>query len=592
MASTESGHTTDDLLGCASSGKPEDKRGETKKEDSQAKQILILMNDNAVELFHDAEPKPYITIPVGEHRETYLLESRVVRRWLAYQYYQRHGSAPSPNAVNMARLTLEGQALFEGKQHEVHIRVAEDRGAIILDLCDEHWRVIRIDAAGWNVLPTSPVRFRRSAGMLPLPVPERGGSLSDLQMFLNVQSEADLILVTSWLVAAARNRGPCPVLGLHGEQGSAKSTASRVLRRLIDPNKSEIRAEPREARDLVIAANNSWVIALDNLSHIPPWLSDSLCRLATGGGFSTRTLYTDADEMIFEAQRPILVNGIEELAVRGDLADRSIILTLPRIKEKGYRTESQFWMEFEAARPHLLGALLDAVSMALRRLPEVSVEEPTRMADFTAWVVAAEPALPWEPGTFVKAYKDNRKSANEVALEASPVAMELMGFISETYPWSGSCKDLLAELERRATEGTKKLPSWPKTPRKLAGVLRRLGPNLRASGIEIELGGKEGRGRDRHRVVRIRLTSQPSPSSPPTPDPETDARMGTYDGSGGDGQGDGCADKDANRPHNRPSVSTRNPSEGDDGAGGDGSVGDPGTDPNHDVSPEDEWGSV
>ncbi len=172
------------------------------------------------------------------------------------------------------------------------------------------------------------------------------------------------------------------------------------------------------------------------------------------------------------------------------------------------------------------------------------------------------------------------------------MAKELVGCISEVHPWSGSCKDLLAELEKRANDATKKLRSWPKTPRKLGGDLRRLAPNLRSIGIEIEFGGRAGRDKDRHRVVRINMRAQPSPSSPPTPHSERDTGTGTYADQGGDGRGDGCAEKDANRPHNRPSVSTRNPSEGDDGGGGDGPVGDPATDPNHDVSPDNEWGSV
>jgi hypothetical protein len=107
----------------------------------------------------------------------------------------------------------------------------------------------------------------------------------------------------------------------------------RVLRALVDPNTAALRTTPRDERDLVIAANNGWLMALDNLSHLPDWLSDALCRLATGNGFATRELYTDAEEAIFATQRPIVKNGIEELATRGDLLDRSIVLYLPTIAE-------------------------------------------------------------------------------------------------------------------------------------------------------------------------------------------------------------------------------------------------------------------
>src|SRR5439155_25729840 len=138
-----------------------------------------------------------------------------------------------------------------------------------------------------------------------------------------------------------------------------------VLRNLVDPNSAPLRAEPRSVRDLMIAAANGWMFTLENLSQIAPWLSDALCRLSTGGGFATRRLYSDADEMLFAAQRPVMVNGIVELATRADLLDRSLVVELPAIPDEKRRREDEFWPAFEAARPRLLGALLDALSGAL-----------------------------------------------------------------------------------------------------------------------------------------------------------------------------------------------------------------------------------
>src|SRR5437868_13535290 len=94
-------------------------------------------------------------------------------------------------------------------------------------------------------------------------------------------------------IAAFRPTGPYPILMLQGEQGTAKSTTTRILRSLIDPNVSPLRTVPRNERDLMIAATNSWAQCFDNLSHIPLWFADALCRLATGGGFATRKLRTD-----------------------------------------------------------------------------------------------------------------------------------------------------------------------------------------------------------------------------------------------------------------------------------------------------------
>src|SRR5262249_30548469 len=160
-------------------------------------------------------------------------------------------------------------------------------------------------AAGWRVIDNPPVRFRRSSGMKPLPIPMPGGSVEMLRSFLNVQSDTDFVLVVAWALACLRHRGPYPVMVLSGEPGSAKSTFSAILRALLDPNTAPLRALPRENRDLFIAASNGHLLAFDNISGLRAWISDTLCRLATGGGFAARQLYTDQDEVLFDAARPI-----------------------------------------------------------------------------------------------------------------------------------------------------------------------------------------------------------------------------------------------------------------------------------------------
>ena len=185
--------------------------------------------------------------------------------------------------------------------------------------------------------------------MNALPLPVRGGTLKDLlKPFINLSTDEDWVLVQGFLVAAVRPTGSQFVLEINGEQGSGKSTMLDVLKEIIDPNKGAKRTKPRDERDLMIGANNNWLLALDNLSGIPSWLSDALCRLSTGGALATRTLYSDEDETIFEAKRPIILNGIGIIASRPDLLDRSIVLTLPQISEENRRDERQFWEEFHA----------------------------------------------------------------------------------------------------------------------------------------------------------------------------------------------------------------------------------------------------
>jgi len=219
---------------------------------------------------------------------------------------------------------------------------------------------------------------------------------------------------------------PSPIRHASAKKGWSAGTGSRLrsasLRRLCDPNTAPLRAAPRDVRDLMIAATNGWVVCFDNLEYLPPWISNALCRLATGGGFATRRHYTDDGEMLFEATRPILVNGIEELATRGDLLDRAVLMHLPAISEPHRRAEAGFWEDFRRAWPGLLGALLDALVGALAILPTLTLPGLPRMADFARFGVAVERALAWPPGSFLATYGANREAAHELTLQASLVA--------------------------------------------------------------------------------------------------------------------------------------------------------------------------
>ena len=236
----------------------------------------------------------------------------------------------------------------------------------------------------------------------------------------------------------------------------------------------------------MIGANNSWCLAYDNLSTIPAWLSDALCRLSTGGGFATRELYTDQDEVIFDSQRPVLLTSIEEVATRSDLLDRCLIIWLPAIPEDQRRREEEIGQAFEAVRPQILGALLDAVSGALRDLPNTQLTTLPRMADFAHWVTAAEKSLGWPSGTMMAAHMGNQQSVNDLALEASPVAGPLLQILQDDGAWVGTASELFDVLQRRASDQVKRQKAWPKSASALAGQLKRLAPNLREAGWSVD----------------------------------------------------------------------------------------------------------
>jgi hypothetical protein len=233
------------------------------------------------------------------------------------------------------------------------------------------------------------------------------------------------------------------------------------------------------------------------------WLSDTLCRLATGEGYGTRQLYTDSDEVLFDGMRPIILNGIETFIKREDLADRSISLVLADIPEDRRRAEAEFWSAFEIAQPRILGALLDVVSHGLRALPSTKPAKLPRMADFAQWVAACEGAL-WEPGTFADLYDANRDTGEIEVLNADPLGVavqQFMAWASETEKsaaykekrpvrgrgsWMGTAAMLLGELNMLVDDAIRyDKQLWPKSAAVLGGRLRRIVHGLARVGIEL-----------------------------------------------------------------------------------------------------------
>jgi hypothetical protein len=460
-----------------------------RKQDSKEPQYRKMMRlVESVELFHSADGTAYATFPF-EHRAraTAEVESNRFSDWLITAYFKREGRPPSRHVVKDATDFLAATARSEGQCLEVFLRVGASGRAIYLDLGDASWRAVRITEEGWKVVRPRKVRFVRPMGMRPLPVPKRGGRLGSLREFVNVGSDEDFALLLGWNVASLRPQGPYLPLVLNGERGSAKSTTARIERALVDPNVSPLRAPPKTLHDLAVSARNSWVIALDNVSSLDAKLSDALCRLSTGGGHAARQLWTNTGEVLLEAQRPVIINGIDDVATRPDLAERAIHIQLPPIPDDARRTEEELWRRFEKCYAAIFGALCDAISAALKRYPKVKLGELPRMADAIRWPVAAESALGLPDGAFLRAYESNLARADEAPLESSLVVAPLETLlVSRGGSWSGTATELLAELEAIAGFGTTRLRAWPKAPNILSKVLNGLKPSLRAAGIEVK----------------------------------------------------------------------------------------------------------
>lgn len=473
-------------------------RGRGRGRESYAQLLVQLAEEHVVGFFRD-DDRSFATYHAGDetrrHLETGELRRKPFKDLLRTLFYDRHQTPPGSQAVQDAIDVLDARTQARGEQIATHTRVAPGDNVVYIDVCHNQWLAVEITPQTWTVRDQVAAKFVRRRGMTRLPLPAPGGSIDLLRPFLNVTKD-DWVLVVAWLLAALRPHGPYPILVLSGEPGACKSTASCMLRNLVDPSRVPLRAEPREPRDFVIAAENSWILAFDNLSHLPPWLADGLCRIATGGGFGTRELYSDADERLFWAARPIILNGISDFASRSDLIDRSLCVNLPQVSKSQRRAESELWAAFNAARPRILGGLYEALSAALDNWLNVSLPTLPRMADFARWVTAAEPGLGWPPGTFSQAYAQNAQAASQFALENSPIFRPLVDFIIGKNSWKGTASDLLDELNQSRAVSLKAKQSkfWPETAAYLGTLLQRIAPNLREAGFTAQA-GRTGRSR-------------------------------------------------------------------------------------------------
>ncbi len=504
-------------------------KGEAQGAAESCARALLRLAEDAV-LFHSPDGRYYADVQFNGHRQTHEIRSSGFRQWLTRLFYLDRGTPPTAEGLQGAIGVLEARARFDGECHPVNLRVAGDDATIYLDLGDESWRAVKITPGEWRIVDQPAARFRRPKGMLPLPVPEKGGSAELLATFVNIRPE-EFDLFLAWLCAAMRPAGPYPVLHISGVHGSAKSTITLVARRLIDAYASPMRSPSKEPRELAIAAHNNWVVALNNVSAIADWLSDGLCCLSTGGGYASRTLYSDSEETVHEASRPVIINSIAEAADRGDLVDRCVFLNPPEIPADRRREEREFWRKFEESKSKLFGFLLDTLAAALRELPNVQLTEKPRMADFAAFGEAVCRGLGMPAGTFAGSYQANRQLANDAALEDSAIAGAVARLLEGRAEgsWSGTAAELVDALSAVVDPKIAASKGWPKTPRKMSGDFRRVVPQLRLAGYRVEF--EHGRRRTITITPPAPEEQRETPSQPSQPSPTLENKGKSCDGT-------------------------------------------------------------
>lgn len=400
-----------------------------------------------------------------------------LRQSLARDYFKRYDAAPTPAAISSACAVLEGMARDQTPT-QLHLRVAGDRGGVYVDMADEGNRAIEINRGAWQIVNSSPHMFRRTELTRALPEPARDGELSKLWTYLNIRKEDRPLLVAVLVDALINPETAKPVIGFTGEHGTAKSASATRFVSLIDPSDVPLHSPPKDLDHWLSAAAGSWVVGLDNLSSIPPWLSDAFCRASTGSGSVKRQLYTDDGLAVVRFRRSVVFNGIDVGGMRGDLADRLISFDLQRITDDNRKTDAELeraWME---AYPAILGGLLDLAAEVHDLLPDLGHYPLPRMADFARVLICVDKIA----GTNgMERYRDRLSRA----MADSAVSDSFIEFLIEadydTTEAGKTAGDVLVEANR-SRPAMAAPQDWPRSAKAVTAKLKRNAPALRSMG--------------------------------------------------------------------------------------------------------------
>ena len=462
---------------------PPDGKGADAKQAN--KLVDLVLSDPEIELFHDEYAVSYAQLVIGDHKEIWPCGGSQFRRCMAKSFYDNYNKALSSNTISSGLNIIEAEAKFNGDEYKLHNRVAELEEAIYYDLADKKWQAVKVTAEGWSVVSETPILFKRYQHHAPQVQPVAGGQVQDILRFINVTERDHQILVLVYLVSCFMPGFAHPIPYIYGQQGSAKSSFSKILRKLIDPSRLEVLSLPRKPEELTQVLAHHWFLFFDNVSYISHDTSDLLCRAVTGSGFSKRQLYTDDEDIIYNIQPNIGINGINLASAAPDLLERSMLIELKRVEVKDRKDERELWRGFEEGRPKILGAIFDAVAKTIATRKTITLTSLPRMADFVLVGCAIAEAIGYTRDEFLQAYYHNINSQNEEVLAEHLEAMLVSALLEGQNEWSGSPAQLLEVLRAIGKEQSIDEKQLPKSANALSRKLNILKTNLETAGIKL-----------------------------------------------------------------------------------------------------------
>ncbi len=388
--------------------------------------VKALDMEFGAEYFRSKNDESCVTIRSEKKYVTYLIEQKEFRDFIANIAMERD--------VEISRYIMEktfdkisAKCLKSGIKKEIYLRVAKHENKILIDLTNDDYSIVEVSESGWKIIENRQVAFIRKSKQRALPNPVPTDKEEFLKLFKSIfnlyHPEEYLLVLTFILNSLCRDFGSYAILVMQGSKGTGKSVTTNRIKQLVDPTLPNLYAPPENPKDLFILANSSYLISLDNLSGLNAKLADAFCRISTGGGFSQRELYTSDNELVYDLQRPTILNGIDTASQRPDFLDRCVTIQTGQLNFENRKSESRLNSDFIEMYPKLTGGIYTILAEVVKTLPSISDKNLQRMTEFSRIGIALEKTLNLSDGIFLETYSKNLRFQSESAFEEDELCL-------------------------------------------------------------------------------------------------------------------------------------------------------------------------
>lgn len=429
-------------------------------------QIMDRILDEQVAFYTDKDNLMEVFVEYPLHNGALAFEpisSRMFEAFLGYQYRTLSGDRVVPDFSGLLIVKEQDCQYEQARQVRIHRRVAGSlrKGQIAYFLSDPQWTTVLVKRGGWKIGGSKTLKFLKSPLDEAQTKPKPGGDLFNLlRGYVNLDDD-DFKLFVIYLVQSFSRSSSHFAAVLSSAKGTGKTTLSKVVRAIVDPSKSSVAIMPSTESDLKTLLSNSYLACFDNTATLSTKFSNILCAAITGSKDAKRKLYTDCDQIILNLHNMVLLNGIDIVPYKSDLAERTLLFELKAIPKAQRKTDVEFWGGFNRDLPLILGAIFDTLVKAMELLPTVAHEGLHRMADANEEMLAIAMALGMSQTEFQQLLWGNNAKLQAAYAQNNPFVDAVIDYIRSRGKVDAPASRVYADFVNSVQGSHRYLPETP-----------------------------------------------------------------------------------------------------------------------------------